>query len=163
MIRNAAPADIESITAIYNEAILEGGFSGYLAPLPIENRRAWYAEHQGRHAIYVKAADGAVVGYVALSHYRNGRGAFSDTCEISYYLFCRYRGRGFGRDLISHAIEQARHAGFHLILAMVLDCNLRSIDLLRKFGFVISGRLPNAAKVYGKRIAHIYLSRGITS
>ena len=83
MIRKAIPADIESIATIYNEAIREGGFTGDLEPLSIENRQAWYRDHQDPYAIFVTVLDDSVVGYAALSPYRQGRNAFSQTCEIS--------------------------------------------------------------------------------
>jgi len=67
MIRNATPDDLGAITDIYNEAILEGGFSGYLEPLAVENRRAWLLAHPDPFAVLVTTVDGAVVGYVALS------------------------------------------------------------------------------------------------
>ena len=163
MIRNATPADIESMTAIYNEVILEGGFTGDLEPLSIEMRRAWYSDHQGRYAIFVKALDRSVVGYAALSPYRKGRKAFAETCEISYYIANQNRDRSHGKELLNHAIEQAGRFGFRLIVAIVLECNQRSIGILTKYGFSISGRLPNAAKINGEYIDHIYLSRGVIS
>jgi len=55
MIRRATLADLESITVIYNEAILEGGFTGDLKPLSIENRRAWFFDHEDRYSIFVKS------------------------------------------------------------------------------------------------------------
>src|SRR5256885_12906663 len=158
MIRRATLADLESITVIYNEVILEGGFTGDLKPLSIESRRAWFLDHQGRYSILVKSMGNSLVGYAALSPYRSSRNAFNETCEISYYLASQYRGLGFGKELVGHAIERAGHLGFHLIVAMVLECNQRSIDLLLKFGFSISGRLPNAAKINGKYFDHVYLS-----
>jgi phosphinothricin acetyltransferase len=162
MIRNATPADIESIAVIYNEIILErAGFTGDLDPLSIENRRAWYSDHQGRYSVFVKVIDGSVVGYAAISPYRKGRNAFEETCEISYYLFKDYRGRGFGKELVNHAIDGARHSGFRTILANVLECNQRSIDLLVGFGFSILGRLPGAAKIDDDHFDHVYLSRRI--
>jgi len=159
MIRKAIPADIESIAGIYNEAIREGGLTGDLEPLSIENRQAWYRDHQDPYAIFVTVLDDSVVGYAVLSPYRQGRNVFSQTCEISYYLSNQHRGLGLGMELISHAIEHAKHSGFRLIVAMVLQCNQRSIDLFIKFGFTISGRLPNAAKIDAEYVDHLYLSR----
>ena len=162
MIRKATPADIESIAGIYNEAIREGGFTGDLEPLSIENREAWYREHQDPYSIFVTVLDNSLVGYAALSPYRQGRNAFSQTCEISYYFSNQHRGLGLGVELINHAIEHATHSGFRLIVAMVLQCNQRSIDLLIKFGFTISGRLSNAAKINAEYFDHLYLSRSLT-
>jgi L-amino acid N-acyltransferase len=162
MIRKAIPADIESIAGIYNEAIREGGFTGDLEPLSIENRVAWYREHQEPYAVFVTVLDNSVVGYAALSPYRQGRNAFSQTCEISYYFSNQHRGLGLGMESINHAIEHAKHSGFRLIVAMVLQCNQRSIDLLAKLDFTISGRLSNAAKINAEYFDHLYLSRSLT-
>jgi L-amino acid N-acyltransferase YncA len=161
MIRSATPADIESITAIYNEAILEGGLTGDLDPLSIEDRRAWYSDHQAPYAIFVTVLDGAVIGYAAISPYRKGRGAFSEICEISYYVLRQHRGRGFGKPLINYAIETAKQSGFRSVVAFILECNQRSADLLMGMGFSVRGRLPNAANINDERFDHIYLSRSL--
>jgi phosphinothricin acetyltransferase len=163
MIRSATLTDIESITEIYIEAILEGGLTGDLEPLSVENRREWYIGHQERYAIFVRIVDAAVVGYVAISPYRKGRDAFSETCEISYYVAKQFRGRGLGKELVHHAIEYARGSEFASMLALVLACNQRSIDFLIGFGFSVLGRLPNAARIDGEHVDHVYLSRCIST
>ena len=159
MIRAATPADLQSITDIYNEAIAEGGFTGDLDPLSLENRRAWFGEHQAPYAVFVKTVAGAVAGYAALSPYRKGRRAFAGTCEISYYVARPRRGAGIGGELVRHALERAGALGFTTVLAVILECNGRSIALLRKAGFAISGRLPRVARIEGEYLDHLYLSR----
>jgi phosphinothricin acetyltransferase len=157
MISTATWADVDTIRTIYNDAILEGGLTGHLEPLSIENRRAWYLKHQKRYAIFVKFADNSVVGYAAISPYRTGRGAFEETCEISCYLSGAYRGRGFGKEMVKHAIEYARGAKFRLVIAAVLGCNQRCVGPLSRLGFSIFGKLPNAAKINSEHFDHIYL------
>src|SRR3954470_3518316 len=159
MIRKATAADIESVTAIYNEVIQEGGFTGDLEPVSVEARRVWFAGHQDRYAVFVTEVDGAVGGYASLSPYRNGRGAFNETCELSYFLSRRCRGSGVGRQLIDYTIEQAAKLGFGLMVAITLGCNERSIDLLVRRGFSISGRLPGAAKIGATYVDHVLLTR----
>ncbi|PAS92499.1 MAG: hypothetical protein CGU29_11180, partial [Candidatus Dactylopiibacterium carminicum] len=94
------------------------------------------------YGVSVKTLDERVIGYVALSPYRKGRRAFSHTCEISYYLFSGYRGRGFGKELVRTALSAAREAGFETAIAIILGCNLRSIRLLEGFGFSVCGTSP---------------------
>jgi L-amino acid N-acyltransferase len=159
VIRIATLADIESMTAVYNEAIQEGMLTGDLEPVSIENRRAWFLDHQHPYSIFVTVLDGSVIGYAAISPYRKGRGAFNETCEISYYVFRQHRNRGFGKKLINHTIEDAKQSGFRIIVAFILECNQRSIDLLLGLGFSIGGRLPNAANINKKHFDHIYLCR----
>jgi phosphinothricin acetyltransferase len=159
MIRIATLNDVERIAQIYNEAILEGRLTGDLEPLSIEDRREWFLNHKDRYTVLVSAVAGRVVGYAALSPYRYGRPLFADTCELSYYFARSHRGRGLGRDLINYAIEYAANSGFHLIVSLILECNHRSVDILMKNGFSISGRMPKAARIDGARYDHLYLSR----
>jgi L-amino acid N-acyltransferase len=159
MIRESTPQDIERIAEIYNDCIREGGFTGDLEPLSLENRRAWHAEHQGRYSVFVKVVDGTVVGYAALSPYRKGRRAFEGTCEINYYLDRKFRGLGLGGEMLGFALEKGRQSGFRLVVAIVLATNRRSIELLGKFGFTVSGIIPQAAEINGQYVDHWYLHR----
>jgi L-amino acid N-acyltransferase YncA len=159
MIRLATPADVDSIAAIYNEAVLEGKLTGDLEPLSIENRRVWLLGHEDRYAVFVVVEAGRVVGYAAISPYRNGRQVFDETCELSYYFAGAHRGRGLGTKVIDHAVEHAVNSGFRLIVALILECNRRSVDMLANRGFSISGRLPQAARIDGEHFDHLYLSR----
>jgi L-amino acid N-acyltransferase YncA len=159
MIRIATLTDVDRIAEIYNEAIQEGRLTGDLEPLSIENRRVWFLNHQDRYAVFVTVETGRVVGYAALSPYRYGRPVFSGTCELSYYFARTHRGRGLGTELINHAIDHAANSGFRLIVALILECNQRSVGVLTKCGFAISGRLPEAATIDGKHFDHLYLSR----
>lgn len=161
MIRKATSADIERLTAIYNETIAQGGLTGDLDPVSVADRHAWFRDHRAPYAIFVTEIDGLAVGYAALSPYRKGRRAFGGTCEISYYLSREQRGRGLGGALIDYAIEQAELAGFHVLVALILARNQRSIDLLVRRGFSIAGRLPDAARVDDGYCDHLYLSRRI--
>ncbi len=159
MMRKATVADIEIITAIYNDSIQEGHLTGDLEPVSIENRRTWYQEHDERYCILVKVVEGSVVGYVTLSPYRKGRWAFDGTCEISYYLYSNFRGRGFGAEMIRYALQRAEQAAFRVVVAIVLAENQRSISILTKFGFSTSGIIPKAAEINGDYIDHVYLYR----
>ena len=159
MMRKATPDDIDIMTDIYNESIREGGFAGDLEPLSLENRCSWYWDHQGKYSILVKIIDGAVAGYVSLSPYRKGRSAFDATCEISYYLYRKQRGRGLGAEMIGYALNMARQSDFRLVVAIVLAINQRSIGILKKFDFETSGILPQAAEINGTHVDHVYLHR----
>lgn len=55
----------------------------------------------------------------------------------------------------------ARQSGFRIVLAFILDCNRRSIDLLIGLDFSIRGRLPNAANINEEHVDHVYLVRSL--
>lgn len=163
VIRKATPADVAAITGIYNGAIAEGGLTGDLTPLSIDNRNDWYNDHRGNYAVFAAEDESGVVGYAALSPYRKGREAFAGTCEISYYVAAAHRGRGLGKRLIDHALKHAQGAGFDVAVAILLGGNRRSIAMLGQFGFTESGRIPMAAKVDGRYDDHVYFSRRLAS
>ena len=78
MIRRAVLQDIPALMDIYNEAILHTTATFDTEVKDMENRKAWFAEHNGRYVIYVDVEDGKVAGYASLSRYRD-RKAF-DPC-----------------------------------------------------------------------------------
>ena len=83
-IRKAMESDLERLTAIYNQAILDGNRTCDTEPFPTEARRAWLLEHdQERFHLFTCLLKGKVVVYAYLSPYRSGRPALADTAEIS--------------------------------------------------------------------------------
>ena len=63
MIRRAVLQDIPALMDIYNEAILHTTATFDTEVKDMENRKAWFAEHNGRYVIYVDVEDGKVAGY----------------------------------------------------------------------------------------------------
>jgi len=162
MIRPALPTDLPTITAIYNDAILEGGFTGDLTAVSLASRQTWLAEHQDNYGVFVVEPAGEVMGYVSVSPYRKGRQAFATTCEVSYYVARGSRGQGLGKALLHHGLAHAQNAGFAVAVAILLGGNARSIALLQRFGFAESGRIQHAACIFGQYIDHVYMSRLLT-
>ena len=79
-IRKAMESDLERLTAIYNQAILDGNRTCDTEPFPTEARRTWLLEHdQERFPLFTCLLKGKVVGYAYLSPYRFGRPALADT------------------------------------------------------------------------------------
>src|ERR1700690_3232241 len=97
-IRQALPADVEAITAIYNEAILSTTATFDTEPKTTAERLEWLKAHDERHPIMVAAVEGTIVGWASLSRWSD-RPAYDDTAETSFYVHSKYRGRGIGRML----------------------------------------------------------------
>jgi len=156
MIRIAQPDELPSILAIYNQAVAARR-TGDLSPLGVEDRRAWFAEHDPDHyPILVCAEAGTVRGWCSLSPYRKGRMAFRYTAEVSYYVAEDSHRRGIGSALLLHAIETARSLGMRSLVAILLETNLASRKLLERAGFVQWGFLPDVADIDGEECGHYY-------
>ncbi len=162
MIRTATLGDLAEIVAIYNEAVRQRFATADLEPVTIEQRLPWFHEHDpATLPIYVAEREGAVIGWCSLSAYRPGRAALRRTAEISYYVRADSRGRHVGTALVQHAISDAPRVGKHVLFGILIDRNTASINLMKKCGFELWGRLSDVALIDGDLVSHVYYGRNV--
>jgi len=161
-IRAATLDDLAAIVAIYNEAVEQRFATADLDPVTVEQRLAWFHEHDpARLPIYVAEQGSVVAGWCSISAYRPGRAALLRTAEISYYVRSNSRGRGVGTALVHHAIGDAPRVGKQVLFGILLERNTVSINLMKKCGFELWGRLPDVASIDGELVSHVYYGRKI--
>ena len=161
-IRTATVDDLAQIVAIYNQAVAQRFATADLEPVTVEQRASWFHEHDpATLPIYVADRDDAVVGWCSLSAHRPGRAALRRTAEISYYVHADCRRRGIGTALVSHAMKNAPQLGKHVLFGILLEKNTASINLLKKCGFELWGRLPDAASIDGELVSHVYYGTSV--
>jgi len=161
-IRTAAFSDLPEIVAIYNEAVEQRFATADLEPVTVEQRRTWFQEHDPASLpIYVAEQERRILGWCSLSAYRPGRAALRRTAEISYYVRADARGRGIGTALVEHAIGDAPRVGKQVLFGILLERNTASINLMKKCGFALWGRLPDVASIDGQLVSHVYYGRNI--
>ena len=122
LIRRAEVADLDTITEIYNDAILTTTATFDTQPKSRADQLKWFQSHDERHPILVAVMGGKVVGWASLSKWSDRR-AYDDTAESSFYVKSEYRGRGIGRMLKEAIIEEARRLHFHTLIACVAEGN----------------------------------------
>ena len=110
LIRQAIVEDIPPINDIYNQSISTGYSTCDITPISIEERTFWFHNHNTDiHPVFVAETDKQVIGWIALSAYRKGRGALVQTVEVSYFIDKHFRGRGIGSQLMKHVLEHAKN------------------------------------------------------
>lgn len=65
------------------------------------------------------------------------------------------RGKGYGSQLLSTAIEWAREQGIDWLQLFVFENNKPAQALYKKFGFVETGRMPDMFRIHGQNIGDI--------
>ncbi len=153
LIRDAEERDLPAITAIYNQAVREGGSTADLHERTVEQRRAWVDSHvpRTRYPVVVAENDqGQVIAFASLSRYHPREG-YDGVDELSYYVDRRFRRRGCGAQLVSWLIEAAHQRGSRLLVTLIFASNAGSVGLMRRFGFRRFGLLPDAC-FDGKRM-----------
>ena len=159
LIRKADIKDLQEITNIYNEAILNTVATFDTIPKTIEDQIIWFKTHGDKYPIIVAELDSEIVGWSALSKYST-RCAYSNTSEISLYVKEKFRNQGIGKKLIKAVIERGYSAGLHVVLARIVDGNKHSIYLHENVGFEHVGILREVGYKFGK-ILDVYLMQKI--
>jgi L-amino acid N-acyltransferase YncA len=160
--RDARFEDLATIVDIYNSTVASREVTADTAPITVESRYAWFAEHTpDRRPLWVIEQDGAIAGWLSFSNFY-GRPAYSGTAELSIYIGERARGRGLGRYCLQQAIDFAPRIAVHTLLGFIFGHNLPSLGLFESFGFERWAHLPRVANldgierdlvILGKRVA----------
>lgn len=150
-IREATEADVQAITAIYNDAVQNTTAIWNDTLVDDENRLRWLTQRQtaGFPVLVAVAETGEVLGYASYGDWRPFDG-YRHTVEHSVYVRADQRGSGLGRALMAALIARARVAGKHAMIAAIDASNGASIGLHRKLGFEQVGHLPEVGTKFGR-------------
>jgi phosphinothricin acetyltransferase len=155
-IRLACEADLPSINDIYNYYVLNSTCTFQLEPETIEARRRWFASFSQRHPVTVAELDENVIGWGALSKFRE-RAAYDQSVEASVYIHKDQLGRGLGRVLLVDLIERAKQLGFHTLLGGACTEQAASIKLQASLGFQPVAHLREVGFKFGRWLDVDYL------
>ena len=159
LIRRAEMRDLESITAIYNDAIVKTIAAFDTQPKTAQEQISWFEKHGPKHPILVADSGGDVIGWISLSEWSD-RCSYSDTAEVSLYVAEEHRGKGVGRKLLKAALYEGREIGLHTIVSRIAGGNETSVRLHESFGFQHIGIMREVGRKFGKLI-DVYLMQKI--
>ena len=148
-IRHASPADAEAIRAIYNYEIENETATFDLVPRSLEDQLAWQNARSGAFCVFVAELDGDVVGFGALSPYKE-RPAYRTTVEDSVYVRRDLARHGIGRAILAHLLQTAADGGFHSVMARITTLSEGSIALHSALGFQLVGIEREVGRKFNK-------------
>ena len=148
-IRPARVEDAETISEIYNLEVTTGTSVFDIEPRNVEQQRRWLTERSGVHAVLVAEEDDAVVGFAALSPFKE-RPCYNTTVESSVYVAATHQRRGVGRKLLLQIVQVATDHGFHTMIARIEASNEPSVELHRAVGFESVGTEREVGRKFGR-------------
>jgi len=150
-IRDASPQDLEIITEIYRESVLNGVATYELTPPGLDEMRDRYSALVGQGYPYVVAEDASetVVGYAYAGAYRT-RPAYRWMVEDSIYLPPEARGKGVGRALLGTLVERCTELGFRQMIAVIGGASQASVALHHAMGFELIGTMKATGFKHGR-------------
>lgn len=157
LIRRAAAGDLPDILAIYNHEALHGLATLDLAAKTLDDFSLWFTAHQEeRYPVFVAETSGRVIGYAALSPFREKEG-FGTTAELSVYVAAEHRRRGAASALMAAIVSHAcQRPELHALVATITSGNTASIRLNERFGFRPCGELREAARKFGNYVDVVF-------
>lgn len=136
-ILKADLADNEILTQITKASKAYWGFSKEIL-LEWEHLLTISREYIEKHRVYKLVKNGATIGYYSCFNIDE------KTLKLdNLFILPEYIGKGLGRILMHHFLEQAQQASLETI---TLDAEPKAEDFYKKFGFVTVGQLETAIK-----------------
>jgi L-amino acid N-acyltransferase YncA len=157
-IRSATEADAAAICVIYNQ-----GIEDRIATLETElrtpaERRQWLSARGPRHPVFVAEAEETVVGWSSLNVY-NPRPAYQYVADFSIYIERGWRGKGVGRRLLEHLVEQARALGYHKMMLSAFPFNASGVALYERLGFTRAGVFHEMGQLDGRWVDTLIMEK----
>jgi L-amino acid N-acyltransferase YncA len=155
-VRRAGLADAEALQVILNEVIEEGAaFLAEEAKSLEETKEMWLAAPAETY-VACDPASGEILGAYLLKPNFPGRGAH--VANATYMVKRSRQGRGVGRLLGAHSLEQARQAGYRgMQFNAVVSVNTAAVTLWQELGFVRIGTTPGGFRLRDGRYVDLYI------
>ncbi|WP_149537006.1 GNAT family N-acetyltransferase [Siccirubricoccus phaeus] len=160
-IRDAEPADLPAMTAIYAHHVLHG--TGTFEEVPPDAAemadRLQKVQGQGWAWLVAEEPGQGIIGFAYYAQFRD-RSAFRFAAEDSIYVRNDVRGQGVGKALVAELLKRAEAAGFRQIFALIGDSeNVGSIGLHVSLGFRKAGVMRAAGLKFGRWLDLVLMQR----
>ena len=150
LIRIATIDDVEQITEIYNQGILDRVATMEANTKSIEQEGQWFSSRSERHKVVViEDKKGYIKGWASLNVF-NARECYRGVADLSIYIRREERGKGLGKQLLVALIEVAKQAGFHKLVLSTFAFNLAGQGLYASVGFTKVGTYMKQGMLDGK-------------
>lgn len=161
-IRDACPADLEQIQAIYAHHVLNGTGTFEEVPPSVEEITARHAAGVAAGHVWLVAEDATgVLGYAYYGAFR-ARSAYRFIAEDSVYVREDQRGQGLGKMLVAALLERAEARGIRQMLALIGDSeNTGSIGMHASLGFARAGVMRAVGWKFGRWLDVVIMQKAL--
>jgi Sortase and related acyltransferases len=143
IIRDATPDDWPAIWPFLHDIVAAGDTFSWAPDTSEEQARAmWLKEPPGRTVVAVDE-DGTVLGTAETHPNQPAGGPAAHVANAGFMVHPAHSGRGVGRALAEHVLDQARADGYRaMAFNAVVETNTGAVALWRSLGFEIVATLP---------------------
>lgn len=148
---DCGPQHLESIRAIFNEAIANSTALYEDEPRSVAFMEAWFAAKQkgGFPVMGLINDEGVLMGFASYGPFRSHPG-YRFTVEHSIYVDVRFRGQGLGTLFLKRLVTTAQDQGHHLMVGVIDADNAASIRLHERHDFTPCAHIREAGYKFGR-------------
>lgn len=136
----AGTGDHEDLFAAYTQIVESGAGFPHEPPLSRQAFDEYWIAHTS--AVWIARDGGQLVGAYYVKPNFVGRAAH--IANAGYFVLSSHRGRGLGRRLVQHSLQEARHLGFDAMQFNLVFASNPARQMYRQMGFQEIGRIPAA-------------------
>jgi L-amino acid N-acyltransferase YncA len=160
-IRDARQEDMEAITTIYNDGLVDSTAIYRDEPATSAERTAvWQARAQQVFPTLVACDGGAVIGFASFGDFRSWPG-YRFTVEHSVHVHASHRGRGVGSELVKALLSRAANLGKHVMIGGIDADNLASLNFHLHLGFEQVAHFKQVGFKFGRFLDLVFVQRQI--
>ncbi|WP_298370865.1 GNAT family N-acetyltransferase [uncultured Lutibacter sp.] len=134
MIRNVEISDAKAISEIYNYHVFNTIVTFDLNPVNIKDIEEQIISTTKKYPWIVFEENNKVLGYAYANTWKT-RSAYDATVESSIYITQEALGKGIGKKLYKHLINELIALNIHVIIGGISLPNDISVAIHEKFGF----------------------------
>lgn len=149
MIRKVRKEDTSAITAIYNHYIAHTTITFELEPVSEEEMWTRIQHINEKYPYFVYETEGQIAGYCYVHGWKE-KAAYNQSAETTIYLAPSHTGKGIGKELMLHLIEECRRYELHTLIACITEGNEASYALHEKLGFEKVSYFREVGRKFGK-------------
>ncbi|MDO1513246.1 GNAT family N-acetyltransferase [Maribacter confluentis] len=153
-IRPMLATDWESVADIYAEGIATG-VATFETEIP--SYEVWDRAHMEICRL-VALNESKILGWAALSPV-SSRCVYGGVAEVSIYISQSSRGKGIGKQLLSHLIQASEKEGIWTLQSGVFPTNIGSIKVHKAVGFRQIGVRERVGKLKGIWMDNVLFER----
>ena len=148
-IREAVLQDVQRITEIHNQGIIDRESVLDITPHPLRERLAWFKNLSDSEAVLVADIEGAVVGFCALQPF-SPEEMYAHIGVITFWIEKDFRHQGIGRKLVKKVLPIAKKKGYLKFMIYAYSFNKEKMGFYKEVGYREIGTLKKHAKIKDK-------------
>lgn len=150
IIRQATVNDVQGISDIYNDAIINTTAVYQYQQQSLAMRFDWFDDKMKKGIpVWVAEVNGQIAGFASYGPFRAWQ-AYKYTIEHSVYVHPGFRRQGIAKKLLQVLINYAGAQQIHTIVAGIDADNAGSINLHMQFGFEETAHFKQVGYKFGK-------------